>query len=1837
MGSFGRNCVNAFGSMLNVNLLILCSFRQNNQLELKIPAYSLQPQDSGSVIVLTDMSSNVYSSSNSTSSQLTIVNDFFVSSVNNSLQDSFVEVSGSQFGSAASAVTVTMMFSSSQVLSATSSVIVLSGSGSEFDVGDTVRFSGTGSITNLQLGSLYTVSSKPTPTSVTLLSMDRTAVTNLSTAADVSNVFMSVVSPCPIIPRTFTSTSFSCAHTPLSVQAQLVVGMALELSIFGITKTFNFPDFTLVPAPVRSLAKPTISLVSAAQRVASAQTVTLLGSNFGSNAAAVAVSVSLPSRCDRQFVATAAQERPLPSVGSPGGSATVTFKQLSPTSVSITVVATGLTSDLTGVHIHLLSRLSDATGPVVFGLCGSLPLSACPTGLSPTVSATWTAASGLTSAILDGLYSTSNIGLYANIHTASNPIFGELRANVDPALSSIVCTALSDAELPVSDVGNPSGSATVRFSNLNPHAAKLTMSNSAATAGQTATISFTTSTALAGLEAITLTFPAGGHVTAQAPNQCGISSPAGISTTSAMVDAGTHTITLTLAGSNTLAAGAVTVTCGGMTLGAKAAVPATGPGLRITTSKDTVAASVAIPAVGAVTAAAASALTLSPVAATVGQSATISFTTSTPLAASETIVLTFPAGGHVTAQAPNQCGISSPAGISTTSAMVNAGTHTITLTLAGSNTLAAGAVTVTCGGMTLGAKAAVPATGPGLRITTSKDTVAASVAIPAVGAVTAAAASALTLSPVAATVGQSATISFTTSTPLAASETIVLTFPAGGHVTAQAPNQCGISSPAGISTTSAMVDAGTHTITLTLAGSNTLAAGAVTVTCGGMTLGAKAAVPATGPGLRITTSKDTVAASVAIPAVGAVTAAAASALTLSPVAATVGQSATISFTTSTPLAASETIVLTFPAGGHVTAQAPNQCGISSPAGISTTSAMVNAGTHTITLTLAGSNTLAAGAVTVTCGGMTLGAKAAVPATGPGLRITTSKDTVAASVAIPAVGAVTAAAASALTLSPVAATVGQSATISFTTSTPLAASETIVLTFPAGGHVTAQAPNQCGISSPAGISTTSAMVDAGTHTITLTLAGSNTLAAGAVTVTCGGMTLGAKAAVPATGPGLRITTSKDTVAASVAIPAVGAVTAAAASALTLSPVAATVGQSATISFTTSTPLAASETIVLTFPAGGHVTAQAPNQCGISSPAGISTTSAMVNAGTHTITLTLAGSNTLAAGAVTVTCGGMTLGAKAAVPATGPGLRITTSKDTVAASVAIPAVGAVTAAAASALTLSPVAATVGQSATISFTTSTPLAASETIVLTFPAGGHVTAQAPNQCGISSPAGISTTSAMVNAGTHTITLTLAGSNTLAAGAVTVTCGGMTLGAKAAVPATGPGLRITTSKDTVAASVDVSAVGFVDTTNVVVSVSSTGLTSDLTGVHIHLLSRLSDATGPVVFGLCGSLSLSACPTGLSPTVSATWTAASGLTKAIYNSLFSTSNIGLYANIHTAFNPSGELRANINVRGSVPCSQTTVAAGSALQALTCSLQLGGVPHINSTALPILVSVAASDSISSSLPLVSFFNRSTGSSFSAPNSSFDTVPISPNASLCSESATNTLKLLAQSVSTIQRQSCTACGGGSCPAITGISTAHPGGGMVTVRGRNFGTVMNQVVLNVDVSNRGASSVSNLCSAVSQIDSVNFAAECPAPAGTGTNIQASVTIGGVLPLAAPSMFNYAMPPIIHSVSSVARDGGSVTVIGQNFGPNATESVIFSVINEQLTVTCKDPITVANISQMEVFVCSMPSSQSAQAVLNGLLDVVLSVNSLSIRVPALFSYIETANVTSISTGIRH
>jgi hypothetical protein len=155
--------------------------------------------------------------------------------------------------------------------------------------------------------------------------------------------------------------------------------------------------------------------------------------------------------------------------------------------------------------------------------------------------------------------------------------------------------------------------------------------------------------------------------------------------------------------------------------------------MKIETTKDTIAAYVSTPCVGCVVADAATALSMSKAVATDG-TATITFTTSTAIspahATDNKVILTFPAG-HVTAG--TGCAISSPA----TTGTATYATDVITIALGSTATLAAGAVTVTCTGLTLAAKAAVAATTTaGLKIETSKDTVATFVSVPCVGCVT---------------------------------------------------------------------------------------------------------------------------------------------------------------------------------------------------------------------------------------------------------------------------------------------------------------------------------------------------------------------------------------------------------------------------------------------------------------------------------------------------------------------------------------------------------------------------------------------------------------------------------------------------------------------------------------------------------------------------------------------------------------------------------------------------------------------------------------------------------------------------------------------------------------------------------------------------------------------------------------------------------------------------------------------------------------------------------------------------------------------------------------------
>jgi hypothetical protein len=183
-----------------------------------------------------------------------------------------------------------------------------------------------------------------------------------------------------------------------------------------------------------------------------------------------------------------------------------------------------------------------------------------------------------------------------------------------------------------------------------------------------------------------------------------------------------------------------------------AAVAATASaGLKIHTSVDTVGAFVSTPCVGCVTAAAASALTTGVVQGT-AKTLSLTFTTVSVIPNSGVITLEFPKGfvtAIAAAKGTTDCDVSSPAPSAPSGSAyaagaaaqvgppaVAAGPDVITITLAAGATVAAGTVTVTCSGLTIGALAAVAATASaGLKIHTSVDTVGAFVSTPCVGCV----------------------------------------------------------------------------------------------------------------------------------------------------------------------------------------------------------------------------------------------------------------------------------------------------------------------------------------------------------------------------------------------------------------------------------------------------------------------------------------------------------------------------------------------------------------------------------------------------------------------------------------------------------------------------------------------------------------------------------------------------------------------------------------------------------------------------------------------------------------------------------------------------------------------------------------------------------------------------------------------------------------------------------------------------------------------------------------------------------------------------------------------
>ena len=114
----------------------------------------------------------------------------------------------------------------------------------------------------------------------------------------------------------------------------------------------------------------------------------------------------------------------------------------------------------------------------------------------------------------------------------------------------------------------------------------------------------------------------------------------------------------------------------------------------------------------------------------------------------------------------------------------------------------------------------------------------------------------------------------------------------------------------------------------------------------------------------------------------------------------------------------------------------------------------------------------------------------------------------------------------------------------------------------------------------------------------------------------------------------------------------------------------------------------------------------------------------------------------------------------------------------------------------------------------------------------------------------------------------------------------------------------------------------------------------------------------------------------------------------------------------------------------------------------------------------------------------------------------------------------------------------------PTVTSTTAPLTNGGTVTIVGTNFGPASPNLVTKVQL---GMSE----CTSVSVVEAYKKIT-CTAPAGTGKDIAVVVTVGDKKSTPYAS-FTYQSPTVT-SITSVPTAGGTVTIVGTNFGPLGT-----------------------------------------------------------------------------------
>jgi len=912
-----------------------------------------------------------------------------------------------------------------------------------------------------------------------------------------------------------------------------------------------------------------------------------------------------------------------------------------------------------------------------------------------------------------------------------------------------------------------------------------------ATTGTSLVVSFSIVTALVTGDTISITFPSG-FITAAG----GLTVATGPFTTAGAITPanGPTTITLPVTAAAGAPAGPYTVTFAGAIMGVAMGESLLGIKVGPTQSsanvvRDIVSTGITSgPLGGTVTGVSMSIVGgLLPGATGANTKAVVAFNPSSPLTVGQLITIGFPTGY-----------LSGPAAVDFTTAntfgAVNAVGAGYTIAV-GSVGLAAGAVTLTLTGVTLGSLSNFAQAGcsVGIWVDTDNDLRSVNpVSTQALGGMVSAVSSTIAAAdrvPLATT--KSVIVSFKIQSALVNGNIVTINWAgANGPVAASSY----VSAVSGVTFVTPSVFASASAITngatLSIGSAGATANTAYTVTLTGATIGLAAA--ATANGISVSTTNDVAATGPTVAIGGQITGVSVSIAAADRVPLATAKSVTVSFTTQTALTSGQLVTISFPVSPAFFA---GTIAVTAAATFAATTTVVAAG-----LTIAiGSTGAAIGSYTLTLTGVTI-AGPLTSSTCNNFFVNTPNDLQGGAM-IPAIGGqVTGVSFSVAVLDRVPAANGKSITVSFTTQTVLASAQTVVVTIPSsyiGGAI--------GVTYAGAVNTFSTTATVGLLSVTITV-GSAGAVAGSYTVTLTGATMGMPIAASAM-TGVTVYTTTDA-AGMAGYPALGgAVTG---TTLTIAPsdrVATMSNRKVIVSFTTTTVLVSSNTITVTFPSL-LVTAVASNS--LVTPTGVFS-GAQFSSGN--IVLTVGATGIAATTTTTVTICGVTLGTFATNSMYG--VQVTTTNDYTTVCIASGTVGApasqVTAVSMTMPFFNRIAANTAQTVTFAFATATAVpavsgscSAPNFVSIVFPNNFFV-ANVASSCGVAIatvtaiglPAGytLSGTGTGPSSGT---TFVFTGSAALPVAGYTVTISGLTLGAQYTAATGDTGITVQTTLDAV-------------------------------------------------------------------------------------------------------------------------------------------------------------------------------------------------------------------------------------------------------------------------------------------------------------------------------------------------------------------------------------------------------------------------------------------------------